>query len=293
MTTMSQREQPVIIEFSGDVNQQQIKTPIDVTSKQAALRRCHEQLNHMPFSRLQSMAKQGLLPRYFADMEAPMCASCAYGKATRQPWRTKGAQGQTTKLIPIRRSGDWVLVNQMESPAPGSVGQIKGWLTTKRYCATTVFVDHYSQLTCAYMQFSTRAEETVNAKMAFEAFAAQFGVTICLEHVGQGGEQASTTTNYVVLWRWRTSSKRNCQEEIRDIQENARTMMLHAAINWLMAMSVSLWPYAIRVAVDVMNATPQVDKLTTQTYCQSRNSQAWRSSQDQKITTRLAAQPTF
>jgi hypothetical protein len=42
MTTMSQREQPVIIKFSKNVDQQQIKTPIDVTSKQAALRRCHD-----------------------------------------------------------------------------------------------------------------------------------------------------------------------------------------------------------------------------------------------------------
>jgi hypothetical protein len=125
MTTMSQREQPIIIEFSDNVDQQQIKTPTNVTYKQAALRRCHERLNHMPFSRLQSMAKQGLLPRYFADVEAPMCASCAYGKATQHPWRTKGAQGQTTKLVPIRRSGDCVSVDQMESPTPGFVGQIK------------------------------------------------------------------------------------------------------------------------------------------------------------------------
>jgi hypothetical protein len=36
-------------------------------------------------------------------------------------------------------------------------------------------------------------------------------------------------------------------------------MMLHAAINWPLAMSVSLWPYAIRVAVDMMNATPRID----------------------------------
>jgi hypothetical protein len=55
----------------------------------------------------------------------------------------------------------------MESPTPGFVGQIKGRLTTKRYQAATVFVDHYSQLTFAYMQFSTGAEETINAKLPF------------------------------------------------------------------------------------------------------------------------------
>jgi hypothetical protein len=56
----------------------------------------------------------------------------------------------------------------------------------KRYQAATVFVDHYSQLAFTYMQFSTGAEETVNAKMAFEAFAAQFGVTVRHYHANNG-----------------------------------------------------------------------------------------------------------
>ena len=61
-TTSPAREQPVRIE--------PIQKPGDVTSKQAALRKCHECLNHMPFAGLQLMAKQGLLPRYFVDVEA-------------------------------------------------------------------------------------------------------------------------------------------------------------------------------------------------------------------------------
>jgi hypothetical protein len=77
-------------------------------------------------------------------------------------------------------------VDQLESPTPGFVGQIKGWLTTKRYCMGTVFVDHHSRLTFVYMQFSTTAEETVNAKKAFEAFVAQFGLTICHYHADNG-----------------------------------------------------------------------------------------------------------
>jgi hypothetical protein len=36
-------------------------------------------------------------------------------------------------------------------------------------------------------------------------------------------------------------------------------MMLHASICWPTSQSVSLWTYAIRVAVDVMNSTPQED----------------------------------
>ena len=35
--------------------------------------------------------------------------------------------------------------------------------------------------------------------------------------------------------------------------------MLHAAIRWPKGHTVSLWPYALRMAVDVMNATPRTD----------------------------------
>jgi hypothetical protein len=49
------------------------------------------------------------------------------------------------------------------------------------------------------------------------------------------------------------------EKKIRDIQEAARTMMLHASICWPASQSVSMWPYAIRVAVDVMNSTPRED----------------------------------
>jgi hypothetical protein len=77
-------------------------------------------------------------------------------------------------------------VDQLESPTPGFVGQIKGWLTTKRYRAATVFVDHFSGLTFIYCQFSTNAEETVNAKKAFEAYAALQGVSIRHYHADNG-----------------------------------------------------------------------------------------------------------
>ena len=130
---LPQREQPVLIEFGDDQEKATEEEPKDISTRQAALRKTHCRLNHMPFARIQAMAKHGLLPRYLSQVEPPFCASCAYGKMTRKPWRTKGTQGTTTRLVPIRHSGACVSVDQMESPTPGFVGQIKGWLTTKRY----------------------------------------------------------------------------------------------------------------------------------------------------------------
>jgi hypothetical protein len=50
------------------------------------------------------------------------------------------------------------------------------------------------------------------------------------------------------------------EKKIQDLQENARTMILHGAVQWPTAHSVSLWPYALRMAADVMNATPRNNK---------------------------------
>jgi hypothetical protein len=155
----------------------------------------------------------------------------------------------------------------MEPPTPGFVGQIKGWLTTKRYRAATVFVDHYSQLSFAYMQFSTGAEETVNAKLAFEAYAAQFGVSVRHYHADNGRfaenlwiksvneHHPQQTMSFCSVGAHHQN--RIAKKKIRYLQENAPTMMLHAAIKWPMAQqSVSLWPYAVQMALNVMNATP-------------------------------------
>ena len=271
-TSEIQREQPVLIEFSDEDEREPEREPPDINSKQAAIRKCHCRLNHMPFARIQAMAKQGLLPKYLAKVEPPMCASCAFGKATRRPWRVKGKQGQTTGLVPIMGSGACVSVDQLESPTPGFIGQMKGILTTKRYRVATIFVDHHSQLTFAYLQFSTGAEETVQAKRAFEAYATLHGVSVRHYHADNGRFAENMWLDAVETHRPRQTisfcgvgahhQNGVAEKKIRDLQENARTMMLHASLRWPMAHSVSLWPYSLRTAVDVMNATPRVDKTS-------------------------------
>ena len=82
-----------------------------------------------------------------------------------------GEQSKATTLVSIKASGDCVSVDQLESPTPGFVGQIKGWLTTKWYRDALIYVDHHTQLPFAFMQFSTLAEETMTMR-AFEDFAA-------------------------------------------------------------------------------------------------------------------------
>jgi hypothetical protein len=60
----------------------------------------------------------------------------------------------------------------MVSPTPGLVAQMKGFITKKRYTAATVFVDHYSNLSFTYFQKGITIVETLEAKAAFERYAA-------------------------------------------------------------------------------------------------------------------------
>lgn len=50
------------------------------------------------------------------------------------------------------------------------------------------------------------------------------------------------------------------EKRIRDLQEAARTQLLHAKHRWPSAVHTCLWPYAIRYANDVHNSTTRVDR---------------------------------
>ena len=124
------------------------------------------------------MAKQGQALKHFLTTKLPVCKACIYGKMTRQPWRVKG---QTSNINNFRRAkspGETVSVDQLESPEPGFIVQLKGKLTTQCYKVATVFVDHHSSLGFLYLQQSTSAKETIEAKLAFEQFASLQGITI-------------------------------------------------------------------------------------------------------------------
>ena len=74
----------------------------------------------------------------------------------------------------------------MISTQVGFVAQLKGKLTTQRYCAATIFVDHFSRLRYVHLMQSLSSEETLAAKKAFERFTQQHGVRILHYHADNG-----------------------------------------------------------------------------------------------------------
>jgi len=137
----------------------------------------HHQLAHLPFNNIKAMAQNGLLPARLQHARTPLCSSCLYGKATRQPRRTR-ALVNTRQVPSITRPRACVAVDQAESPVQGLIAQLKGIPTKKCYKCATVFVDLYSNLGYVYLQQLMAANEMIKAKEAFERYAKNYGILI-------------------------------------------------------------------------------------------------------------------
>jgi len=79
-----------------------------------------------------------------------------------------------------------VAVDQSKSLVPGLGAQLKGIPTKKQYTCTTVFIDLYSDFSFVHFQYSMNAQETLEAKQAFEWFAKSHGVDIRAYHADNG-----------------------------------------------------------------------------------------------------------
>jgi hypothetical protein len=124
------------------------------------------------------MPLRGQLPKRLATCRVPLCQSSLYGKAVRRKWRVKPTTKQQENIENITQPGQCVLVDQLESTTLGFFGQMKGRLTTAKYRAATIFVDHCSNLTYVHLQQTTSAKETLDAKNAYKMYAKTFGVNI-------------------------------------------------------------------------------------------------------------------
>ena len=231
---------------------------------EAEFLRWHHRLGHASPKKIQALARMRILPGRLASCQVPICTGCMYGKATRRPWRTKSPNNGVGTARTITRPGDCVSIDQLESATPGLIAQLKGKPTVKRYRVATVFVDHYSRVSYAHLQVSTSAEETVLAKEAFERFASGHGVQIRHYHA-DNGRFAENLFREAVRIKSQTLSfcgvnahfqNGVAERRIRELQEHARTMLVHAQRRWPQAITAHLWPYALRMANDYHNLLP-------------------------------------
>ena len=130
------------------------------------------------------MACRGILPRRLAHCKIPSCSACLYGKATKRAWQSK--QGKQRQEKTALKPGEVISVDQMVSPIPGLIAQMVGFLMKQHYKYATVFVDQASRMGFIYLQNTCSAEETIEAKRAFEQYAENRGVRVQAYHSDNG-----------------------------------------------------------------------------------------------------------
>jgi len=153
---------------------------------------------------------------------------------------------------------------------PGLIGQIRGFLTRKRHKVTMAFVDHYSGYSHVHFQQSTSALETLEAKRCFERFAKSYRTRIGHYHADNGifaekgfvdqVHDSSQTMSFCAVNAHHQNGV--AKKKIRDLQEAARTMLVHAKQRWPTAITANLWPHAIRMANAVTNRAPKLKEST-------------------------------
>ncbi len=230
------------------------------------LLRWHLRCGHLSMHRLQMMAKRGILPSRLAKCRIPACQSCMFGKMDKRNWRTK--QYNEGGLDKATKPGEMVSVDQLQSPVPGLIAQLKGTPTRERYTCATVFVDHYSDLTFIYLQRSTDGDDTVEAKREFERHARSCGINVRAYHADNGRFVDSKWINdmktkdqaYSLCGVNAHHQNGRVEKRIRDIQDLGRSSLLHAMKLWPDAITTALWPYAIRKAVQDLNTIARKDK---------------------------------
>ena len=169
--------------------------------------------------------------------------------------------------------GDRVSVDMLQSPHPDLVAQMTGTLTRQRYNYATVYVDNYSGFGYAHLQKTQTIEETLESKQAFEMIARQNGVEVSNYHADNGIFRAHGWTqdclrqHQSITFAGVNAHHQNGRAErrIRLLQELTRTQLIYLQHKWKTIHTAPLWPYALRLASENLNNTPNMqhhEKLT-------------------------------
>ena len=127
-----------------------------------------------------------------------------------------------------------------------------------------MFVDQASRMGLLYLQKTCSAEETIEAKRAFEQYAENRGVRVqayradnCIFKAKKWVEECRQGKQNLSFARVNAHHQNGVAERrIRELQETTRAMLIHAMKRWPGVVTIHLWPYAIRMANQAYNSTP-------------------------------------
>ena len=228
-----------------------------LTSDQEELLALHEKTNHcVSMQDIQTMAIKGHLPQRLALCPRPVCSGCLFGKAHKRPWRYKSGKSKIRKKNKHQKPGDCVSVDTFCSSVDGLIPQSKGILTTDKFTAGTVFVDHASDYVYTHYQIDQTTDSAIAAKEAFERNMAQVGVTVKRYHADNGifaskgfVRHVESSNQHVEYCGVGAHFQNGIAENAIKINTgNGRAMLLHAMYRWPEVIKANLWPFAVALA---------------------------------------------
>lgn len=169
----------------------------NLTFSQRQLLKWHRRLGHIGYHKIQQFSRLGLLPKELSTV----CLACQFAKQKRS-YNTSSLDTHSISAADSR-PGDCLSIDLIHSSIGGLIPQNKGKPRTKRYNYACVFVGHATQLTHVVFQISSSAEETVQSKDSFEAFASTHGIHIKKYRADSDYRESI----YRLLWCIRSPSK--------------------------------------------------------------------------------------
>jgi hypothetical protein len=138
----------------------------------------------------------------------------------------------------------------LKSPIPGLIAQMRRWITGKQYWYSTIYVDHYSRFGYVHNQKTQSAEETLEGKRIFECKAALYGIKVLHYHADNGifvskaWKEDCLQKNQGFSYSGVNAHFQSgvAEQRIREVQDSACIMLIHAQSRWKEAITPHLWP---------------------------------------------------
>jgi hypothetical protein len=112
-------DKPVKLDLDGPLDSEGAREPSTLNEEDeepignptSELLRLHYSFGHLPFAKLQEMAKRNVIPKRLANCNVPVCAACQYAKASKRAWRPRTSKNYVDRTP--TEAGQVVSVDQL------------------------------------------------------------------------------------------------------------------------------------------------------------------------------------
>ena len=220
-----------------------------VCHKQESVSTTHEQLGHLILHILKLIYGAVIFPNELANVDAPICPGCTYGKAHRKPTKRKRVNNKK-HLRKVTAPGQVVRIDEVVRPTPGFIPTNWGRPTTQRYVGATLFVDYFSDFAYIHLMEKLDGESTIKAKHTFEHVCKSHSKTLQYHHSGNRlfetnifkdtvSTDAKTLSFCGVNAHHQNGKSENC---VKDVTTKACTSLPHTVHQFPEAIHAELWP---------------------------------------------------